>query len=302
MALNVKRVEVATVPIEVPRRSEHRFAARALVNSQLLAADLNFGLEPAEGDMAFPSWEDAYTIGVRFNDEQADIFVDGRAYSAPRRRGETHILYLSGVDHINFWTPRHTVEVLLRRAFMRQIADDLEVPPVTHLGSGLFHVADDPALRRLVLRIYPFFDAPRSLDPLYADHFMWSLGIYVCAHYGDLAVRRPLPGGLSTWQLHLAKDMIETSLLGGIGLTELAALCGLKTSQFSHAFKRSTGVAPYQWLFRRRVTRARDMLVNSDASLADIALASGFADQSHLTRAFARHFGQTPGAWRLALH
>ncbi len=302
MVLNVKRVEVATVPIDVPNRGEHRFAVRALVNSQLLAADLNYGDEPTDGDAAFPAWEDAYTIGVRLTDEQADIFVDGQAYTSPHRRGETHILYLSGVEHINLSTPRHTIEILLRRAFMREIADDLEVPHVTYLGASLFQVADDPVLQRLALRIRPYFDAPRTLDPLYADHFMWSLGIYLCAHYGDLSLKRPLAGGLSTWQERLAKDVIETFLVEGIGLGELAALCGLRTSQFSHAFKRSTGVAPYQWLLRRRVSRAREQISHGDAPLADIALASGFADQSHLTRSFVRHYGVTPGAWRSTLN
>jgi AraC family transcriptional regulator len=300
MVLNVKRVDVATVPIDVPRHTDYRFAVRALVSSQLLAADLNFGREPVEADAAFPAWEDAYTIGVRLNDEQADIFVDGRAYTSPNRRGEMHILYLSGVEHINLSTPRHTIEILLRRAFMAQIADDLEVPCVTYLGRSLFQVADDPVLRRLALRICPYFDAPRTLDPLQADHFMWSLGIYLCAHYGDLTLKRPLAGGLSTWQERLAKDVIETYLVDGIGLADLAALCGLRASQFSHAFKRSTGVAPYQWLLRRRIARARDQLSNSDAPLADIALASGFADQSHMTRSFVRHYGVTPGAWRAA--
>lgn len=300
--VNVKLVDIATVPIGLPRNTDRKLAVRALARSQLLSADISYGFNPVGTDATFPSWEDAYSIGVRLNDERSDIFVDGRSYTRPHRRGEAHILYLSGVEHIDFSTPRHTVEILLRRSFMREIADDLEVPHVTHLGRSLFHVTDNPILRHLALRIYPFFDAPDTLDPLLADHLMWALGIYVCAHFGDLATRRRVVGGLSSWQERLAKEVIETCLVSGIGLQELAAVCGLKTSQFAHAFKHSTGVAPYQWLLHRRIARAREMLANGQASLADVALVCGFADQPHLTRSFARHVGATPAAYRSSLH
>lgn len=300
--VNVKLVDIATVPIGLPRNTDRKLAVRALARSQLLSADISYGFKLVGTDAAFPSWEDAYSIGVRFNDERSDIFVDGRGYTGPRRRGEAHILYLSGVEHIDFSTPRHTVEILLRRSFMREIADDLEVPHVTYLGRSLFHVTDDPVIRHMALRIYPFFDAPETLDPLLADHLMWALGIYVCAHFGDLATRRRVVGGLSSWQERLAKEVIETRLVSGIGLQELAAVCGLKTSQFAHAFKQSTGVAPYQWLLHRRIARAREMLANGQASLADVALVCGFADQPHLTRSFARHVGATPAAYRSSLH
>ncbi|TPK91493.1 AraC family transcriptional regulator [Mesorhizobium sp. B2-4-17] len=301
MTLNVKAkvIDIATVPIRLPSNTDRKLAVRALARSQLLAADISYGFHPVGVDAAFPVWEDAYSIGVRFSDETSSILVDGKNYANPRRKGETHILYLSDVQHIDFSTPRHTIEILLRRNFMREIADDLEVPHVKYLGRSLFHVTGDPILRDLALRISPFFEAPETLDPLLADHFMWGLGIYVCAHYGALATRRPVAGGLSTWQERLAKDIIETSLIGGIGLVDLATLCGLRTSQFAHAFRKSTGMAPYQWLMNRRVARARGMLGGTH-SLADIALASGFADQSHLTRAFSRQVGVTPGKWRAA--
>ncbi|MFO1143191.1 MAG: AraC family transcriptional regulator [Amaricoccus sp.] len=302
MTLNAKRVDIATVPIGLPRKADHKLAVRALARAGLIAADIRYGLGPAGSAASFPVWEDAYSIGVRLNDEASAIFVDGQSYTRPHRKGEAHILHLSGVDHIDFSTPRHTIEILLPRAFMREIADDLEVPHVSYLGHGPFHVFDDPVLRSLALRIHPFFDVPETLEPLFADHFIWALGIYACARYGDLATRRRVTGGLASWQERLAKDVIETRLVGGIGLPELAALCGLRTSQFAHAFRRSTGVAPYRWLVERRVARARDLLGATHAPIADIALASGFADQSHLTRCFARRMGATPGAWRAAVH
>jgi AraC family transcriptional regulator len=168
------------------------------------------------------------------------------------------------------------------------------------LGKSAFHVTDDPLLRRLALRIHPLFDEPETVEPLIADHFMWALGIYVCVHFGGMATRSLVKGGLSTWQERLAKDVIETSLVEGIGLSELASLCGLRTSQFAHGFKVSTGMAPYQWLVLRRVTRAKELLTLGSESVADIALTCGFADESHLVRNFKRQFGLPPARWRSA--
>jgi AraC family transcriptional regulator len=306
MTLNVKQMAIASVPIVLPQGTESKLAFRGLSSSRLIAAEISYGVKTTENPPKPLSprciWQEAYAIGVNLRDERSEILLDGKSYSNPTRRGETRLLYLSGLAHIDFASSRHSQEVILQQSFMREIADDLEVPYVTHLGRGLYHMADDAALRRLALRIYPYFDAPETIDPLFADHYMWSLGIYLCASYGDLATRRPVKGGLSSWQERLAKDVIETSLVGGIGLTELASLCGLRTSQFAHGFRRSTGMAPYQWLQQRRVARAKYLLARSHrASLADIAIACGFADQSHLTRSFARVAGTTPGAWRNAI-
>jgi transcriptional regulator GlxA family with amidase domain len=58
------------------------------------------------------------------------------------------------------------------------------------------------------------------------------------------------------------------------------------------------GTSPYRWLLLQRVSRAKSLLRKADWSLADIAAACGFADQSHFTRVFTSIVGASPGAWR----
>jgi transcriptional regulator GlxA family with amidase domain len=57
-------------------------------------------------------------------------------------------------------------------------------------------------------------------------------------------------------------------------------------------------MSPHRWLLHARVRRAQQVLLEADARLAEVALASGFADQSHLTRVFRSLTGEAPGAWR----
>ena len=62
-------------------------------------------------------------------------------------------------------------------------------------------------------------------------------------------------------------------------------------------FKKAYGTTPHDWLLQRRADRARG-LIRQGLGLAEAASATGFADQSHMTRVFVRRFGFTPGAWR----
>jgi AraC family transcriptional regulator len=55
------------------------------------------------------------------------------------------------------------------------------------------------------------------------------------------------------------------------------------------------------WLLKHRIEVAKEKLHDRRLSLSEVALACGFADQSHLTRVFTRTVGVNPGAWRRAL-
>ncbi|KQV98017.1 AraC family transcriptional regulator [Rhizobacter sp. Root1221] len=82
-------------------------------------------------------------------------------------------------------------------------------------------------------------------------------------------------------------------------LAELAEATGLSRFQLLRRFEKLHGVPPHAWGLLRRAERARGLIARG-SSLADAAADTGFADQSHMTRQFNRHFGFTPGAWRQA--
>jgi AraC family transcriptional regulator len=108
-------------------------------------------------------------------------------------------------------------------------------------------------------------------------------------------------GCLAAWQVRRATDYLMAHLDEDMSLTELAASVRLSPFHFARAFKRSTGRPPQRYLMQLRVERAREILAGTDIALAEIALACGFAGQSHFTTAFKRHTGVTPGAWRAAV-
>jgi AraC-like DNA-binding protein len=71
-----------------------------------------------------------------------------------------------------------------------------------------------------------------------------------------------------------------------------------KTYHFAREFKHSVGVTPHCYVLQKRVEQAQDMLARTDLSVAEIALAAGFSDQSHFTRQFRHIVGTTPRDFR----
>ena len=93
-------------------------------------------------------------------------------------------------------------------------------------------------------------------------------------------------------------EYIHANLAGEILLKDIAGAVGMSKFHLSRTFRASTGVTLHRYLTRARVDRVKELLLDSDQSLAVIADATGFSDQSHMTRAFKRFAGTTPRLFR----
>jgi AraC family transcriptional regulator len=158
---------------------------------------------------------------------------------------------------------------------------------------------DDATLSHLVRAMIPAIRNPLFKDQLFCDLIMQATGRHVASRYADLMFAEPSPGGnLSRNEESRAKELLLDRIGGNVSLDEVAAECGISTDHFSRTFKWATGLPPYRWLTLQRIERAKSMLQNSEDSLVEIALACGFANQSHFTRVFSREVGLSPGQWR----
>ncbi|MDL2402553.1 helix-turn-helix domain-containing protein [Rhizobium mayense] len=108
----------------------------------------------------------------------------------------------------------------------------------------------------------------------------------------------PVRGGLSPSALRRVHAYVEEHLIERIQLADLSAVAGLSVYHFAREFKRTVGASPHSYITQRRVETAQEMLARTDLPLSDIALATGFFDQSHLARHFRKFTGVTPAEYR----
>lgn len=101
----------------------------------------------------------------------------------------------------------------------------------------------------------------------------------------------PIPASIAR-----VREQLDDAPLSAPSLAQLADAAGLSRYQLIRAYTRATGLTPHAYLIQRRLQQARG-LIQGGRSLVESAAASGFADQSHLTRLFKRTYGYTPGAY-----
>ena len=109
-----------------------------------------------------------------------------------------------------------------------------------------------------------------------------------------------LKGGLAPHLSHRIDDWIEAHLDGAIRLADLARLVDLSPFHLHRMFRLSRGMTLQDWITTRRIDRAK-LLLRGRSPLIEVAVACGFASQSHLTRVFKARTMLTPAAYRAAL-
>ena len=115
---------------------------------------------------------------------------------------------------------------------------------------------------------------------------------------GPPAMVYAVRGGLAPWQAKLLNRYVREHLSSSIRVTTLAQMVRLSVSHFFRAFRCSFGETPRSYIEKSRMMRGQQLMLNSNFSLAEIALEVGMCDQAHFCRTFRRVVGINPNAWR----
>lgn len=149
--------------------------------------------------------------------------------------------------------------------------------------------------KRLAAAIMPALDdLEMPLEDLHLDQIVLTLAEALVAL--DSSVPRK---GLAAHHLRAvndARDFLDASAHKAVRSVELEAITGLTRYALARHFRARVGTSPYRYLIMRRLDRVRSLIRNR-APLADAAVSSGFADQSHMTRHFKNAYGVSPGRW-----
>jgi AraC-like DNA-binding protein len=136
--------------------------------------------------------------------------------------------------------------------------------------------------------------ADRTMEPFEADQAVLALAEAMAALAGGFqAPADPV----ASRAVDIARDLLDAQCERVVESEELERATGMDRWQLARHFRAQLGTSPYRYLTMRRLDRVRAALLDGTA-LAEAAVASGFADQSHMTRQFKKAYGVSPGRWR----
>jgi AraC-like DNA-binding protein len=247
--------------------------------------------------------ERAFSVLLQLRDcPERELFIAGRSvFRGGYGARSTSIVDLEEEPTANLQSPFDVLHFYVSRSALDEIADEQGAPRIATLTCerGVL----DPTVWHLGQALLPALERPHEIGAMYADHLLMATHTYFAVAFGGMCL--PSYGrrnGLAPWQMRRATEFMIARLGADISLHEVAKICGLSPNYFGRAFKQSVGTSPHRWLLLQRVLRAKSLLRDAKLSLADIAAACGFADQSHFTRVFTSIVGATPGTWRKQVH
>jgi AraC family transcriptional regulator len=222
----------------------------------------------------------------------------GKTFTSPSRIGEFSILPAGRKSRWHGLAPAH-LDIRLDPDKLDEMAAELR-----RTGERRFEFANVPRMRDpIVEHIGAIFrvELNRASHPA-QDMLIESMAVALCAHLlrsytNAVGVEERSTASVDVAAVGRAIAYIEDNPDRAISLRELAGAAGLSRFHFSRVFKRHLGLSPARYVERARIEQAKALIVNAEMSLANIAQAVGFADQSHFSRRFRVNEGRTPATF-----
>jgi AraC family transcriptional regulator len=179
--------------------------------------------------------------------------------------------------------------VTLPRGLVARAAEEIGRAEGSHLEARC--QLRDPRIQHIVWALDAEREAGNANGLLYAE----ALGLALAFHLlGRYAAPARAEQGLSAVERKRVLDYVEAHLDRSLSLPILASVAGMSTSHFKTLFRRSMGLPVHEYVVQRRVERAKTLLLRAEIPAAEVALASGFAHQSHMARCMRRVLGVNP--------
>ncbi|MBW8816264.1 MAG: helix-turn-helix transcriptional regulator [Caulobacterales bacterium] len=211
-----------------------------------------------------------------------------------RRIGAPHDFDLVPGGASGFWedhAPCDMISIRLAPTLLASTAEALSIPTdradlAPRIG------ARDPLVEHVVRALMAELAAPEPAGRIYADSLAVALTTRLLQSFG--AANATGRQTLSKPQARRLVEFIEANLEAELTLEQIAAVAGISVPHLTTLFRRTMGQSVHAYVMERRVHRARSLLLERNRSIAEVALETGFAHQSHLARWMRRLLGVTP--------
>lgn len=225
---------------------------------------------------------------------------DGRLHKSIIQKGDT-ILVSAGQP--SYWLCQYerdcsSLQICLKPELIEQVAEASGIDTQRFTLINCFS-QQDLQLHQVALLLLAELQAGGRMGRLYIESLTQVLAIQLLRRYSTVTrtITQTITSenrSLTHIQVQQAIDYIHTHLDRDLSLVEIAEVINISPTYFASLFKRAIGTSPHQYVIQQRVEKAKEMLLKTDVTIADVALQVGFSSQSHLTQQFKRITGMTP--------
>jgi AraC family transcriptional regulator len=291
------RRPVSMIEDETQWRLRPQGSAAAAPGSRVIATRWR-ALEEQTREVSTKTPDDCHVVGIALRNLDARLSVSGRvALDGTAMAGALLVTTPAVRSHCVFRGPYDTLHLHVPNNLITEYAREMADYRAAELRSE-FTPTCDPMLDRLGRALLGAEDFAASFGQLYVDCISIAIIARLLVSTRAGAAERSKVAGLAKWRLKRALDFIEARLAEPVTLADVASATGLTRVYFSAQFKAATGLRPHEYLLRRRIERAQEMLAGGGTSIVDVALSVGFQTQAHFSTVFKRFVGQSPHVWR----
>ena len=165
---------------------------------------------------------------------------------------------------------------------------------------------NDPVVERLSRALAATEASGDDFAGVYADAVKFAMVARLLSLRSDRdaekeRARRRVRHELLKWRMKRVLEYVSENLGQQISLAAMASAAGLSKMHFAAQFRLATGMRPHEFVLRRRIEYAQQLLSETRTSIIEVALSVGFQTQAHFTTVFKRFVGETPYRWRCAV-
>ncbi|MEH1772979.1 AraC family transcriptional regulator [Nostoc sp.] len=228
------------------------------------------------------------------DNKTGERWLDGKLQQERRRTGDIAVIP-AGISHRCNWNTSVEFMVLaIEPALLQQVGEDFVNPDRIELMPR-FMSQQDVLIQGIFSTLRDELESGKIGGDLLIDSFKTTLAIHLLRNYCTTQPKlSSYANGLSQAILKQVTEYIHEHLHQDLKLADLSAIAQLSPYHFLRLFKQRMGITPHQYILQRRIEKVKHLLKHSNLSIAEIAMQTGFCDQSHLTRCFKHIVGITP--------
>ena len=228
-----------------------------------------------------------------------DRQFDGRWTRTTCDPGHFSLLSRSADSHWHWTEDVEVSHVYLTEALMCRVASDMLGQPVAEVRLHDVLRGQDAIVDHIAGEVTREAMQHGVGGPLYAEALSVQLAVHLLRAYATCHFKAPGHAcRLSDREVRQLEAYVDAHLHHAITLEDMARSLGMGVWTLNRHLRRTLNASAYSFVVERRIERARALLRIGDLSLKEIAAATGFSDQAHMTRMFRARLGTTPGQYR----